>query len=264
MTDKFLLGWVMDRSGSMANAAHDAVSGFNDLIKEQRGLPGELLVSLLMFDDQMRVPLVGCPVDKVPVMTLGNGEGVTFAPGGMTALLDATATMIRGVDAWLAKHPDWDGKVKIAVFTDGQENASRNTTRDELNRLIGEKQAAGWEFIFLGSGGSAWLEGASMSNLAASAYNVGVGGQAINASYLAASTALRGSRLSGGVQSMASTMGKTYDNSGADPNVVGAQAPSHITTSPSFPPSYMAVSPVDQLAGDEEPSKSAEDQLAGD
>lgn len=42
-------------------------------------------------------------------------------------------------------------------MTDGLENASETPTR-ELRKLIGEKEAANWEFIYLGANQDSWVE----------------------------------------------------------------------------------------------------------
>lgn len=90
-----------------------------------------------------------------------------YKPDGGTPLLDAVAVTIKGTEAWLAKHPEFTGKVITVVLTDGEENTStewhlnhpmvEGDDRD-LGGLIQWKQDEGWEFIFLGAGGSAWLE----------------------------------------------------------------------------------------------------------
>ena len=42
------------------------------------------------------------------------------------------------------------GKVMVAIFTDGFENASREFSLDQINSLIREKREGhGWEFLFL-------------------------------------------------------------------------------------------------------------------
>jgi hypothetical protein len=41
--------------------------------------------------------------------------------------------------------------VIVAIVTDGQENASREFTVAKIKKLIEEKQARGWDFVFLGA-----------------------------------------------------------------------------------------------------------------
>lgn len=167
-----LIGFVMDRSGSMTAWTDAAIEGFNAFLLGQRETGGgEALVSLALFNHEVDVRHVAAPIAEVPAMAR-TGENA-YRAGGQTALLDAVAAMICGVQGWLEDHPEHTDPPTIAVFTDGAENASRIWTRETLNKLIGDKQALGWDFVFLGSGGAAWLEGQSMSNLAVGTVNTG-------------------------------------------------------------------------------------------
>lgn len=192
MTQPTLLGFCIDQSGSMLSCTNETIVGVNQLFDEQRQVPGDLRVSLLLFSHTFSVPFAGRAIAEVPPMSATEGPNL-YRPDGNTALLDAMGAMIDGLEAWAGRN-QWAGQVKVVVFTDGQENASTRTTRDRLNARIAEKQAAGWEFIFLGSGGAAWLEGQSLSAVAATAYSVGVGGAAVGASLDAVSAGLTRAR----------------------------------------------------------------------
>ena len=62
-----------------------------------------------------------------------------------------TAADRAGFEAWLAARPDEErpGRVIFVVGTDGQENASRDFTRERVNRLVEAKKKLGWDFVFL-------------------------------------------------------------------------------------------------------------------
>jgi hypothetical protein len=162
--DQTLISFVMDKSGSMMPLASSTIEGFNRFLEEQRGIPGGRM-SLTLFDTDFEVRYVARPLDRVPLLAAG-GEN-PYRPGGMTALLDAVGTTIKGTEEWLRTHPGFSGRVLVAVWTDGQENSSREwhinipmTDGDDrdLNGLIAWKQREGWEFVFLGAGGTDWLE----------------------------------------------------------------------------------------------------------
>jgi hypothetical protein len=75
-----------------------------------------------------------------------------FVPRGSTALLDAIGRTILRIDAAMTARPEElrPGKVVVAVFTDGHENASREFDHRRVGDLIREfRSAKGWEFIFL-------------------------------------------------------------------------------------------------------------------
>jgi hypothetical protein len=81
--------------------------------------------------------------------------------------------------------------VVICIQTDGHENASTEHTWDELNALIKEKSAAGWQFNFLGTGIDAYDTGSRMGVAAMATMASGRTPQQVRASYasLAAATA---------------------------------------------------------------------------
>lgn len=152
-----LIGFVLDRSGSMASLRDATIDGFNEFLTEQRQVDvGNALMSLTTFSTSFDVPFVGLDIHEVP--NLGTDMN-PYNVGGMTALYDAVGTMIEGISAWLANHPAWSGRPIVAIWTDGQENSSRQWSLDRVNALIEEKQKAGWEFVFMGTGSAAWTEG---------------------------------------------------------------------------------------------------------
>ena len=53
-------------------------------------------------------------------------------------------------------------KTLITVMTDGQENDSKEYTREKIFNLIKEKEKAGWTFAYLGANQDAWEVGQSI------------------------------------------------------------------------------------------------------
>ncbi len=143
----FEIAYVLDRSGSMQDMVEPAIAGFNQFLREQREAPGDARLSLILFDDQYEVPCNRLPLDEVPEL-----DTTTYVPRAMTALLDAIGRTINEIDQKLqgmleAERP---GKIMVAIFTDGLENASREFSLDRINSLIREKREEhGWEFLFL-------------------------------------------------------------------------------------------------------------------
>lgn len=137
----------------------------------------------------------GVSAKKVEPLTIAEHE-----PRGMTPLLDATAAFIRHIDKAVKKgttnvgllidrsgsmqpnrqatvegvneflegirsvdvDPKADGKVICVIVTDGMENASKDTSKKALQKLIGEREKQGWTFIYLGANQDAWGVGSSM------------------------------------------------------------------------------------------------------
>lgn len=158
------VNFVLDKSGSMGSVRQATIEGFNAFVAEQRNQPGEAKLSLTLFDTAFDIRHVGLDLREVP--DLGTTAS-PYIPGGGTSLLDAVGTTIKGTEQWLLNNPTFDGKVVCVILTDGQENGSREWhifqplvpgDDHDLGGLIQYKQAEGWEFIFLGSGGANWLE----------------------------------------------------------------------------------------------------------
>ena len=143
----FEIAYILDRSGSMQRMVEPAIAGFNQFLREQREAPGDARLSLVLFDDQFEVPCDRLPLDEVPEL-----DTTTYVPRATTALLDAIGRTINEIDQKLqgmleAERP---GKVMVAIFTDGLENASREFSLDRINDLIRDKRENhGWEFLFL-------------------------------------------------------------------------------------------------------------------
>jgi hypothetical protein len=216
MNSDVLMGFVVDRSASMMPMITSTVEGFNKLADEQRNQPGVALLSLTLFGDDIDVRYVAKPLHQVPAMTAHTGPN-PYVIKGSTALYDAVGATVKGIEKWQSKHPDFDGQVKIIVFTDGEENSSttwhlRQPTPDndpwDLGGLLRWKQSEGWEFVFLGAGGSKWLERKFQPFVPQEAiYGYDHSDSANKAAYAGVSNSVTWSRATG--QTVSSTMPRT-------------------------------------------------------
>jgi uncharacterized protein YegL len=147
-SDKAAILMILDMSGSMQGLTTDTVGGFNTFIEEQRKLPGDASVSLVLFNHGYEHCWTK-PLKDVPELTTS-----VYRPMGNTALLDAIG---RGVDALgkeLADTPEAErpGKVVVVIMTDGEENHSREYSYDQIKEKIERQQKEfAWEFVFLGA-----------------------------------------------------------------------------------------------------------------
>jgi hypothetical protein len=151
---------VLDRSGSMASVRTDTIGGFNTFIEEQRKQPGECAVSLVQFDDSFEVLYTEKSVQDAPLLT-----PETFLPRGSTALLDAIGRTIVATGARLsaiheAMRPE---KVIFVIITDGQENASKEFSKQQIADMIKlQRETYKWDFVFLGANQDAIAVGGSL------------------------------------------------------------------------------------------------------
>lgn len=162
-TQDVLVNLVVDRSGSMMPYTNEVHEGLNTFISEQAAQKGTARVSMTFFSTRFTgygyEPHFDVHTVATDAREIEPIDGSVYSPGGGTPLYDAVGVTIAGTQAWLDKHPSFKGKVLCVIYTDGQENQSREYYLDRLNSLIADKTAAGWEFVFMGVGGSAWLEG---------------------------------------------------------------------------------------------------------
>ena len=150
---------IIDKSGSMACTADDAIGGFNTFLVKQRELGGEAKLTLILFDNVCKVIHEGEDLDSIVDLSSRN-----YVPGGGTALLDAVGL---GIDKVVSRHAELEEEEKperiiMVVVTDGGENGSKEYKRDVLLSKINDCRSNGWEFVFLGADESAFSEASSM------------------------------------------------------------------------------------------------------
>ena len=155
MTDKNKteIAVILDRSGSMHNIRQDMIGGFDAFIDEQRREPGELRVSLYQFDDKFEVVYQGKPAHEVGKLEL--------MPRGNTALLDAVgkATVMFGERLNAMPEDERPGAVIVMVITDGQENASKEYTKGQVQTLIRKQEEQyNWKYLYLGADAAGFAE----------------------------------------------------------------------------------------------------------
>lgn len=134
---------ITDRSGSMAAIAPDVIGGYNTFLREQKEQPGEARITYTQFDTEYQVVSAAVPVRQAPDLT-----PATFVPRGSTALYDAIGRTLNEQGQRIATEK-WAQLVVVCIITDGQENASREYTRDKVKSMTAHAEANGWKFIFL-------------------------------------------------------------------------------------------------------------------
>jgi Mg-chelatase subunit ChlD len=140
---------ILDRTGSMESIRDDTIGGFNVFLDEQKRQPGKATLTLVQFDSQDPYEVVHQfkSVEKVSELTRE-----TYVPRASTPLLDAIGRGINDLEKCLADMlvAERPTKVVFVVITDGQENASREFRRDQILKMINEKEKKhGWQFVFL-------------------------------------------------------------------------------------------------------------------
>lgn len=161
-----------DVSGSMYHLADDVRGGHNAYLD---GLEKEdvryRLTAVLFNTGVSPLYLAVKPKDATRL------NGSNYAPNGGTALLDAIGKVITDFE-FAVPELGADDRVLLVVQTDGQENSSREYTREGIAKMIKDREDAGkWAAIFMGAGPDTWQQAGSMgfsSSIAVAATGDGV------------------------------------------------------------------------------------------
>ena len=140
---------ILDRTGSMEVIRDDTIGGFNAFLNSQKAEPGLATLTLVQFDSQDPYEIIFQfkPVVEIPELTRE-----TFVPRASTPLLDAIGRGINDLEKNLAElaEDEKPSRVVMVIITDGQENSSREFRKDQIEKMIREKQEKlVWQFVFL-------------------------------------------------------------------------------------------------------------------
>lgn len=193
MKDATSIVMILDKSGSMTPLRDDVIGGFNTFLNDQQAEGDNAELTLIQFDDEYNINYVCKPIAEV-----GSLAAVDYVPGGSTALLDAVGRAINEVGANLAKRPEEErpNKVFVGIFTDGQENASKEFNLSQIKEMIEHQQEKySWVFQFFGSGIDAFSEAGRMGIHQRMVSSLDRG--SIDKTYSSASLSVRNYRRSG-------------------------------------------------------------------
>jgi hypothetical protein len=189
--DRTRIAIILDRSGSMNSVRESTVTGFNEFIKKQREMGGDVSVKLCQFDHEYEV-VFDKPLAEVPELTQNN-----FVPRGNTALYDAQGRTIVTLGEELAAMAEEErpSKVIVMTLTDGLENASREYKLDAIAAMIKHQQERySWEFLFLGANQDAIFTARTMNIAPRSAMSYSSNPMAMRATMVMASNYVSESR----------------------------------------------------------------------
>lgn len=139
---------ILDRSGSMGGMESDTIGGFNSLIRKQRSEDGDCVVTTVLFDHEIMTLHDRLPLSEIREMTEHD-----YTVRGCTALIDAIGTTVGHIEEIhrYIRPEDVPAHTMFVIITDGMENASRRYGSNEVKRMIEQKKACGWEFLFIGA-----------------------------------------------------------------------------------------------------------------
>ncbi|RWS27774.1 von Willebrand factor type A-like protein [Leptotrombidium deliense] len=147
---------ILDESGSMWTKRSDIIGGFNAFLDEQKKIKeDESRFFLVKFNTAVSVVHSGIPVENVPELS-----EATYTPGGGTALYDAIAEGVRLIE----KDKQNNERVICVIMTDGEENSSRETTKEQIKEIIKTREERkDWTFVYIGENPERWARETCMS-----------------------------------------------------------------------------------------------------
>jgi uncharacterized protein YegL len=141
----------------MSGLVDEVIGGFNNFIEDQKKLPGDAKVTLVIFDDKYELIHNGVSLQDMPELNKD-----VYHARGMTALRDAVGRTIDDVGKRLNTTPEDERpeRVLVVITTDGYENASRIYSQEKIQSMIKhQKDKYKWEFLFMAAGEEDILRG---------------------------------------------------------------------------------------------------------
>lgn len=223
MKKKMFIHFIMDESSSMFSSQQATIDGFNKYIEEQKeNKDVDILISLTKFSTNVSHVFYARTIADVPPLNKDN-----YSPNGSTALRDAVGLAIQEADKSLVRESGSDYSFLFVVFTDGEENSSRQFSQSQIQEMVQGKEAMGWKFVFFGTDISAWDTGSSLGIGAANSMNVSRGNTGMMFSALSRSTRCATSQVARGINmadSFFSANQADYDNIDQEINSLEVQA----------------------------------------
>jgi hypothetical protein len=150
---------VSDISGSMSSMGNIPCNELNKLIKEQKG---DVTFDCWSFNDEHKLLFQDLNASEANISDL--------VPSGGTALYGSLGYIIDKTGEKLANMPQDSRpkKVMIVIYTDGEENSSKDEYKGENGRLLvkskieHQQSVYSWVFMFLGSNIDAEKNGTSI------------------------------------------------------------------------------------------------------
>ncbi|MBI6115974.1 vWA domain-containing protein [Salegentibacter maritimus] len=141
---------ILDESGSMNAIKHQVIRGFNEIVQtvkavEQKYTDQEHFISFVTFN--------GLGITEhlfnVPVRNLQIIDENSYKPCATTPLYDAMGFSFSKLEKVL--HDSINYNVLVTVFTDGEENASKEFSGMAIKEKIEELKDKRWTFTYTGT-----------------------------------------------------------------------------------------------------------------
>jgi len=166
---KTALVFIVDRSGSMYSIASDIQGAIKSVLSDQQeNYKGDIDVTFVRFDTQYEEVFSGTPIKDI------SEDDLKIEPRGSTALLDAMGQTLNTFERKFSEtaKKNRPEKVLFLIITDGEENASKEYSRDRVFGMIKTlERDHDWGFTFIGANQDAIQAGHSIGVMRSKSLN---------------------------------------------------------------------------------------------
>jgi uncharacterized protein YegL len=157
---------ILDESGSMWETRNDVCGGYNNFIENQKAIvEDKARYILIKFNSIVKTVHRGIDIKNVPKLDKHN-----YMPNGATALYDAVAEGISIGE----KEKKENERVIVLIITDGEENSSKETKRNQLKEIMkAKKKAEDWTLLYIGENPLKWAQDSGMDVVDSIQYDCG-------------------------------------------------------------------------------------------
>ncbi len=156
-TEKTIVSFLLDETGSMDSVRDKTISGFNEYIATLRTNDTPTLLRLMTFNTEG----FNVVYDFEEIQSVADLTRQSYRPRELTNLYDAIARLAHDTEDYL-KAMSPEPRVMCTIMTDGEENSSTEYTRAAVFKLITDKEKEGWAFVYLGANQDAWAASESI------------------------------------------------------------------------------------------------------
>lgn len=137
---------IVDKSSSMQSIAEVTLRGINEQIDaiKMGDKKQKQFVTFATFNQEYQQVLFKQPCESLNKLTSND-----YRPMGSTALNDAIGKTVSALQAELNGNDN--ASVLVTIFTDGQENSSKEYTQPAVKKLLEEVQGKGWAVTYVGA-----------------------------------------------------------------------------------------------------------------
>lgn len=141
---------ILDESGSMESIKTTIIQGFNELVQTIQGIEKQFpeqehFISFVSFNGlgQKLLHFID------PASKLKHIDDKIYKPDASTPLFDAMGFSINKLKQSLQGQTDYN--VLVTILTDGEENASKEFSGNDIKKLVEELKQNRWTFTYIGT-----------------------------------------------------------------------------------------------------------------